>query len=122
MKSASTNLNDVLVQLESWGMENYQKQYANKWAGDNQFGGSLGNLRGLAKKLQSDHDLALQRWATDNADALILATMFMAPAQLYAKKSERMLKPIMYRFTPNGTGRKLGDGLSRVQYFGTWEG
>ncbi len=87
---------EVFAQLEAWGSENTRKIYARMGAGDNQFGVTLGNLRALAKKLKTDHALALQLWATGNADAMILATMLMAPAQLSIKQIEGMVKPLTY--------------------------
>ena len=87
---------DVFAQLEAWGSENIRKIYARYGAGDNQFGVTLGNLRSLANKLKTNHGLALQLWATGNADARMLATMIMAPDQLSAKEIESMVKPLTY--------------------------
>lgn len=84
----------VFSQLEAWGSENTRKIYARHGAGDNKFGVTLGNLRSLAKKLKSNHALALQLWATGNADAMILATMLMAPGELSAPEIENMVKPV----------------------------
>ena len=96
MKTATMSCEDVFAQLEAWGSESTRKMYARHGAGDNQFGVTLGNLRGLARKLKTNHGLALQLWATGNADAMILATMLMAPAQLSVKEIERMFRPLTY--------------------------
>jgi 3-methyladenine DNA glycosylase AlkD len=65
-------------------------------AGDNQFGVKLGRLRHLAETLTSYHDVALELWATGNADAMILATMLLAPDRLSMRAVERMVKPLTY--------------------------
>lgn len=96
MKRATMSFENVFAQLEACGSESARKMYARHGAGDNQFGVTLGNLRGLAKKLKTNHGLALQLWATGNADAMILATMLLAPEQLSAKEIERMVKPLTY--------------------------
>ena len=89
MRTATMNLQDVMAQLKVWGSPNARKLFAQQGAGDNQFGVTLGKLRGLGKKLKSDHQLAMKLWTTENVDAMILATMLMTPAQLSAKEAER---------------------------------
>lgn len=96
MKTATMNLQEVMAQLEAWGSPNARKLFARQGAGDNQFGVTLGKLRGLAKKLKIDHQLAMKLWATGNVDAMILATMLMTSAQLSAKQAESMIKPLTY--------------------------
>ena len=86
----------VFAQLEAWGSESTRKIYARYGAGENQFGVSLGNLRSLAKKLKTDHGLALQLWATGNVDARMLATMIMASDQLSVRDIESLVKPLTY--------------------------
>lgn len=96
MKTATMNLQDVMAQLEAWGSPNARKLFAQQGAGDKQFGVPLGKLRALAKKLKTDHPLAMNLWATENVDAMILGTMLMSPAQLSASGAERMVKPLTY--------------------------
>lgn len=96
MKAASMSLKEVLAQLEAWGSENTRNIYARYGAGENQFGVTLGNLRSLAKRLKTNHSLALQLWATGNTDARMLATMILAPDRLSAREVESLLKPLTY--------------------------
>ncbi len=96
MKTATTCFEEVFAQLKSLGSEHVRKLYAQHGAGDNQFGVSLGNLRGLARKMKTNHKLALELWVTGNADAMILATMLMAPDQLSSRDIERMVKSLTY--------------------------
>lgn len=96
MNATTATLEDVLTQLEAWGSEKTRAVYARHGAPENQFGVHLGKVRGLAKELKTNHALALQLWATGNADAMTLATMLMDPAKLSAKECERMVKPLTY--------------------------
>lgn len=96
MKPPSMSVDDVLSQLETWGSESVRKIYARQGAGDNQYGVPLGKLRPLAKKLKTNHPLALQLWDTGNADARVLATMLLDPAQLTKREAENMVKRLTY--------------------------
>ncbi len=96
MKAAPMSFAEVFAPLEAWGSENTRRIYARMGAGENQFGVTLGNLRGLVRKLKTNHGLALQLWATGNVDAMILATMLMAPDRLPVKEIEGMVKPLTY--------------------------
>lgn len=51
----------------------------------------MGPLRALGKSLKSDHALALALWETGRRDAMLLATMVMAPDQLTASAASAML-------------------------------
>lgn len=54
----------------------------------------MGPLRALAKKLKTDHPLALQLWETGRTDARILATMVMAADKVTAQEAESMLSSL----------------------------
>ena len=58
-------------------------------AGDNQFGVSRGDVRILAKKIKSNHELALSLWKTGNVDAQFLATLLINVKLLSADEMER---------------------------------
>jgi len=96
MKPIRLTYEQVMAQLEAWGSESVRGIYARQGAGENQFGVKMGDLRGLAKKLKTDHPLALQLWATGNLDAMILATMLMDSVQLTRAEVEVMLHPLNY--------------------------
>jgi len=90
----------VWQQLEAWGTESVRRSNAKAGAGENQFGVMMGKLRGLAAQLQTEHAsahaLALRLWKTANADAMLLATMLMDPAQVDEAQLEAMLRPLTY--------------------------
>ncbi len=89
-------LNETLKQLKALGNAKVRAQNAKGGAGDNQFGVSLGDIRTLAKKIKTDHDLALELWDTGNVDAQFLATLLMQPKKLSAKDMNRLVRSISF--------------------------
>jgi 3-methyladenine DNA glycosylase AlkD len=89
-------LKDTLKQLKAHGNEKVRAQNAKGGAGENQFGVSLGEIRTLAKKIKTDHALALSLWDTGNVDAQFLATLLIQPKQLAAKEMDRMVRSISF--------------------------
>jgi 3-methyladenine DNA glycosylase AlkD len=92
------NLKEALAKLESMGDEK-RREYTLKPAPHGipagklkQFGCSSGDLRALAKKIKSDHALALQLWKTGNIDAQALAILIMKPKELSAKEVDTMVR------------------------------
>ena len=84
-------LKETLKELKALGNAKVRAQNAKnsafgKGAGDNQFGVSLGDIRVLAKKIRTDHELALSLWETGNVDAQLLATLLIQPKKLSAKE------------------------------------
>ena len=69
------NYDDIMKQLEVLGTAQNRKVYKRHGSGDNVFGVSFKELRGLGKKLKVDHELALELWDSGNTDARILACM-----------------------------------------------
>src|SRR5688572_9038898 len=75
-------LEDTLAQLESLGDEKRRAHNRKNGAGENQFGVQLGDIRKLAAKLKTNHQLALALWATGNIDAQLLAILLIKPNTL----------------------------------------
>ena len=79
---SATNVEDVLAELELLGDEK-RRQFNAKVgrdgiAGvptDKQFGCKTGDVRKLAKKLRTDHELGQKLWKTGNMDAQMLAIL-----------------------------------------------
>ena len=86
------NINEILTQLEALGNETMRKQNTKRGAGDNQFGVKLGDIRTLAKKIKTNHELALSLWETDNTEAQLLSTLIINPIQLSSGELEKMVK------------------------------
>ena len=94
MKPAPMTFEQVIAQLEAWGSDSVRAIYARQGAGENTLGVKMGDLRGLAKKLKTNHPLALQLWATGSYEAMILAAIIMDSAQLSRAEIEAMLRPL----------------------------
>ncbi|MBN1986833.1 MAG: DNA alkylation repair protein [Prolixibacteraceae bacterium] len=89
-------LKDTLAQLEALGDEKVRAQNAKQGAPENQFGVKLGDLRKLAKKIRTNHKLALELWQTGNVDARFLAILLMKPKYLSAKELEQMVLSLQF--------------------------
>ena len=89
-------LKETLKQLKALGTAKVRAQNAKSGAGDNQFGVSLGDIRVLAKKIRTDHPLALSLWETGNVDAQFLATLLIQPKTLSATEMDRMVRSITF--------------------------
>jgi 3-methyladenine DNA glycosylase AlkD len=89
-------LKEALEQLKALGNEKMRALNTRNGAGNNQFGVSLGDIRTLAKKIRTDHPLALSLWETGNVDAQFLATLLIQPRKLSAKEMERMVRSLTF--------------------------
>jgi len=61
-------------------------------APDTQFGVKLGDVRKLAKKIKTDHELALKLWDTGNVEAQLVATLIIKPESLSATEVDKMTR------------------------------
>lgn len=95
-KSTNVTLEETLKKLESLGNAGVRSQNAKSGAGDNQFGVKRGDLRTLANKIKTNHDLALSLWKTGNIDAQLLATLLIKVNLLSADELERMVKSVTF--------------------------
>lgn len=89
-------LPEALKELEALGNPKVRAQNARHGAGDPQFGVSLGDIRTLARKIRTDHALALALWNTGNVDAQFLATLLIEPGKLSAEAMDRMVRSISF--------------------------
>lgn len=93
------NLKETLAKLESMGDEKRRAHNAKPWAGNpsgaaklKQFGCATGDIRTLAKKIKTNHELGLELWKTGNIDAQLLAILLMKPKELSAKELDKMVR------------------------------
>jgi 3-methyladenine DNA glycosylase AlkD len=89
-------LKDALKQLESLGSERVRAQNAKTGAGTNQFGVKRGDIRKVAEKIKTDHELALALWQKGNLDAQLLATLVIKPKSLSADQMEDMVRSVTW--------------------------
>jgi 3-methyladenine DNA glycosylase AlkD len=86
-------LKETLTKLESLGDEKRRAYNVKLGAGKaKQFGVAMGDLRTLAKKIKTDHALALELWKTGNIDAQLLAILLMKPKSLSAAELDKMVR------------------------------
>jgi len=83
---------EILAQLKSLGDEGRRAFNTKAGAPNNQFGVKLGDLRVIAKKIKSDHQLALDLWETGNVEAQLLATLIIKPRSLSAGELDKMTR------------------------------
>lgn len=87
----------VLAQLKSLGNDARRKHNARVGPDGtappaDQFGVPMGDIRAVAKKIKTDHDLALKLWDTGNLEAQLLATLILKPASLSAEEVDRLTR------------------------------
>ena len=95
-KGTTFTLEETLRQLEALGDPAVRAQNAKRGAGDKQFGVKLGDIRALAKKIKTNHELALSLWKTGNVDAQFLATLLLQVDLLSADELERLVKSVSF--------------------------
>ena len=89
----STNpiLRDVMRQLAA--LEEPKMREANERRGDDH-GVNLTHLRTLAKRLKTQHELAIQLWVTGDTAARLLATLVSRPKSFAATELDVMIRGI----------------------------
>jgi 3-methyladenine DNA glycosylase AlkD len=86
-------LKEALAKLESMGDEKRRAFNVKHGAGDlKHFGVATGDIRALAKKIKTDHGLALELWKTGNIDAQLLAILLINPKSLSAAELDKMVR------------------------------
>jgi 3-methyladenine DNA glycosylase AlkD len=95
-KSTSMLVEETLTQLESLSNEKMRAHNIKNGVGENQYGVKHGDLRVVAKKIKTNHELGLALWKTGNADAQLLATLIMKPEELSAAEMDRMVRSVTF--------------------------
>jgi 3-methyladenine DNA glycosylase AlkD len=89
-------LDEALTQLKALANATTRAHNTKYGAGDNQFGVKHGDIRVLAKKIKTDHELAMALWETGNVDAQLLATLVVTPKSLSALEVDRMVRSVTF--------------------------
>ena len=89
-------LKETLAQLKALGDEKIRAYNKKNGAGNNQFGVKLGDIRKLAKKIKTNHELALALWETGNIDARFLAILVIKPQNVSADELDRMVRSLNF--------------------------
>lgn len=82
---------EILAQFEALGDERMRAQNKKRGAGDNQFGVKMGDIRNIAKKIKTNHELALELWDTGNVEARFLAALIIDPKKLSKDEIARIV-------------------------------
>ena len=90
----TTTLAEAMQLLKDKGSEQTRRTYIRHGASEPLFGVKFGDLRPLAKRIGTDHDLAEQLWATGNTDARLLACMVADPARVSESELDTWLDEI----------------------------
>ena len=85
---------EILDELRSLGDEKVCRHASRAGAGDRQLGVKLGDLRKLAKRIGTDHELALSLWETGILDARLLAILVLRPKSLSVDAMDRLVRTI----------------------------
>lgn len=85
-------VNEILNHLQSLGNEKVRAHNLKFGAGRNQFGVKMGDIRTLAKKIKTNHLLALELWETGNVEARFMATLIIDPKQLSIEEVDRLVR------------------------------
>jgi len=89
--ATNTALKKVMRELAA--LEEPKMRDANERRGDDH-GVNLTHLRALAKRLKTQHELALELWATGDTAARLLATLVCKPKALSAAELDAMLRDV----------------------------
>lgn len=79
------------LQAELAALEDPRMREVNERHGDDH-GVNLSKLRAIAKRLKTQHELALELWATDDTAARLLALLVCRPKALAAAELDAMLR------------------------------
>lgn len=86
----------ILEELKALGTEKMRAQNAKRGAGENQFGVRFGDIRKVAKKIKTNHELALALWETGNIEARLLSTLIIKPKMLSASEMDAMVRSVQF--------------------------
>src|SRR5690554_1293344 len=89
---------EVLSQLEALSDERVIAHNRKNGATDNQFGVKMGDIRKLAKKIKTNHELALELWETKIIEARLVAILILKPEKLTTQELDGMVKSIDFAY------------------------
>lgn len=87
-------LKETLSHLDALGDEKMRMHNRKRGVGENQYGIKMGDIRTVAKKIKTDHGLALELWDTENFEARLLATLVMDIKKLSDTDINRLVKSV----------------------------
>jgi 3-methyladenine DNA glycosylase AlkD len=88
----TVNVKETLAKLKALGNEKVRAHNRKYGAGDDQFGVPLGEIRKIAAKIKTNHELGIALWDTRNIDARFLAILLMQPTKLSGAELDRLVR------------------------------
>src|SRR6187431_3135434 len=85
-------LKDALKQLKAKGDKKVFARNQKLGGGDNQFGVPMGEIRRIAAKIKTDHQLGLALWESGNLEARLLAVLVIKAKDLSRAELDRMVR------------------------------
>jgi 3-methyladenine DNA glycosylase AlkD len=86
---------EILSQLKAMSNEKMiALNIKNGATANNQYGVKMGDIRALANKIKTDHELGLELWNTKNIDARLVAILILKPGLLSADALDEMVESI----------------------------
>lgn len=83
---------ETLSELKAMANDKMYAQNKRHGAGDNQFGVRLGDIRKLAAKIKTNHELAIALWDSGNLEARLLALLLIKPKKLSPTQLDQMVR------------------------------
>jgi 3-methyladenine DNA glycosylase AlkD len=111
---------EILAELEKLGTAQNVKVYRRHGAGDNVYGVSFANLGKLQKRLNLDHELALELWDSGNADARTLAVMIADPELLKASTANAWVRETDYYVLADALGKLVASSPFALKKLEQW--
>lgn len=102
-------LREIQSFLKKHGTAQNRKVYLRHGASEPLYGVSFAHLNQLAKKIKTDHPLALKLWNTGNMDCRTLALKIADPEQMTTRLAEEWVKASSYKVLAG----ELADLMSR---------
>jgi len=90
------SIKEILEELKNLGSEKLRSINSKNGIGDKQFGVKMGDIRKIAKKIKSNHELGLALWESEYFEAQMLAILIIKPKELSSEKLESMISSIKY--------------------------
>ncbi|WP_406698765.1 DNA alkylation repair protein [Singulisphaera sp. Ch08] len=89
---AAMAVKEILAPLESLGDDVRRAHSTKAGTPDNQFGVKLGDIRAMARRIKTDHELAIHLWDTGNVEAQLLTTLVIKTKSLSADELDKLTR------------------------------
>ena len=111
------NYRETMRKLRSMGTAQNRKVYARHGVGGEMFGVSYADLGKLEKAIKTDHDLALELWASGNHDARVLATKVADADRLSSRQLDAWARELdSYVLADAFSGLVARSGMARKKF------